>query len=111
MKTKGTMSKNWKPTNEQIDCLQNLIDLVEDEWGDVDSAAYELLDDLKKLKCEKPKDGLLKPIVEILPDEKEYDSPIKCYNTPLYEVNHQRVHKPKMTDSMRKDMRAFLKKL
>ena len=44
------MSKNWKPTNEQIDCLQNLIDIVEDEWGDVDSAAYELLDDLKKLK-------------------------------------------------------------
>ena len=44
------MSKNWKPTNEQIDCLQNLIDLVEDEWGDVEDTAYELLDDLKKLK-------------------------------------------------------------
>ena len=68
------MSKNWKPTNEQIDCLQHLIGLVEDEWGDVDGAAYELLDDLKKLKDEKPKDGLFVPIVDMLPEDREYAS-------------------------------------
>ena len=44
------MSKNWKPTDEQIDCLRHLIDLVEDEWGDVDDTAYELLEELEKLK-------------------------------------------------------------
>ena len=44
------MSKIWKPTDEQIDCLRHLIDLVEDEWGDVDDTAYELLDELEKLK-------------------------------------------------------------
>ena len=44
------MSKNWKPTDEQIARLRHLIDLVEDEWGDVDSTAYELLDELEKMK-------------------------------------------------------------
>ena len=41
---------NWKPTDEQIECLQQLIRCVEDEWGEVDDAAYELLDELNKLK-------------------------------------------------------------
>ena len=44
------MENNWKPTDEHISCLRHLIDLVEDEWGDVDDTAYELLDELEKLK-------------------------------------------------------------
>ena len=44
------MKNNWKPTDEQIACLRYLIGLVEDEWGNVDSTAYELLDELEKIK-------------------------------------------------------------
>ena len=44
------MEKKWIPSEKQIECLQHLIDIVEDEWGDVEDTAYELLDDLKKLK-------------------------------------------------------------
>lgn len=32
------------------------------------------------------------------------------YNTPLYGINHIKIQKPKVTDSMRKDMRNFLNK-
>ena len=46
----GTMENNWKPTDEHISCLRHLIDLVEDEWGDVEDTAYELLDELEKMK-------------------------------------------------------------
>ena len=44
------MKNNWKPTDEQIACLRHLIALVEDEWGDVEDTAYELLDELEKMK-------------------------------------------------------------
>ena len=40
----------YKPKDEQIKCLQHLIGFVEDEWGDVDDEARELLDDLQRLK-------------------------------------------------------------
>jgi hypothetical protein len=44
------MSNKWKPTDEQIACLRHLIHLIEDEWGNVDSTAYELLEELEKIK-------------------------------------------------------------
>ena len=43
--------------------------------------------------------------------EIEYEKQIKAYNTPFYEGNHQRLHKPKVTESMKKDWKAFLNKL
>ena len=33
---------------------------------------------------------------------------VNNYDTPLYGINHISVNKPKVTDSMKKDMRTFL---
>ena len=40
----------------------------------------------------------------------EKEDNIKCYNTPFYQTNHAVINKPKVTDSMRKDMKKFLSK-
>ena len=37
-----------KITNEHVECLKHLIDLVDDEWGDVEDTAYDLLEELKE---------------------------------------------------------------
>ena len=48
------IENSWKPTDEQIKALEDLIAMVNDEWGiDEDSslcAAFDLVEDLKKLK-------------------------------------------------------------
>lgn len=35
---------------------------------------------------------------------------VKCYGTPLFKMNHMVINKPKVSDSMRKDMTKFLNK-
>ena len=35
---------------------------------------------------------------------------IKDYGTPLYQVNHLKVSKPRVTDAMRRDMKRFISK-
>lgn len=41
----------------------------------------------------------------------EQDESVKRYDTPLYNINHAVITKPKVTESMRKDMKKFLSKL
>lgn len=39
------------------------------------------------------------------------ESPVKGYNTSLYNINHTTINKPKVTEGMKKDWAKFLAKL